>query len=150
MNKSFLIACSALRLFLFIFLIWQGLGNAVRDFSPSKNKCGGEGRHRLGFCGCRLRRDLHRTRRGQAIVVEGSGADRSIRLHLRPQRSFSSASLAPVHTQDRSPPSGREKTPAKVGGVAGGESALRNPVRDLAPPWSDGLSSDRGVVSGTG
>lgn len=29
---------------------------------------------------------------------------------------------------------GSEETPAQGGGVAGGESALRNPVRDLAPP----------------
>lgn len=61
-----------------------------------------------------------------------------------------SVSLARMHTQTPQLSFGSEEKPAKVGGVAGGESAVRNPVRDLAQPGSGGLSSDRGVVSGNG
>lgn len=67
-----------------------------------------------------------------------------------PRRFPLSVSRTRTRTQTPQLSFGSEEKPAKVGGVAGGESAVRNPVRDLAQPGSGGLSGDRGVVSGNG
>ena len=72
------------------------------------------------------------------------------RLHLPPHR-VSSLHLAHSHSHTNTTALlwvGEDASQRRRG--CRRESAVRNPVRDLAPPGSGSLSGDRGVVSGTG
>lgn len=73
----------------------------------------------------------------------GSTCSRAAVLALRTQGSLAPLLSIPTPTPFSF---GSEQTPAKGGGVAGGECALHNPVQDLAPPGSGG-SSDRGEAA---
>lgn len=158
MDKSFLVTRSCATSIFIYFSHLAGLSNTVLDLppsppSPSLSRYEGGGGKGLGSAGVAPPGPLPRAhRRGQdSRWKEVLLVNRSESPPAATRRRFPlSASLTRTHTQTPQPSFGSEEKPAKVGGVAGGESAVRNPVRDLAQPGSGGLSSDRGVVSGFG